>query len=231
MDETFHEPNPGFKSLLSKWQTSDRLSANSDHQDPNSIAAIARRKSRFEAKKEHQERVAERKKTGDKKQLLASEKKALRQIKNVYQQPLADVSTFKPPVHPKNILEKDLIHAALAKNFVFSDLSKAALAPLVDAFEQCSFNEGDVIIKQGDPGDYFYIIKSGEVIFQVHGNEVGRTNKGSFGELSLLYTVRTCSDRVFAATLLIMFIWHLTWNPHTVSSSRHCHCSRESRAL
>jgi CRP-like cAMP-binding protein len=40
-------------------------------------------------------------------------------------------------------------------------------------------------------GDYFYVIKSGCVVFQVNGTDVGKAKEGaSFGELSLLYTVR-----------------------------------------
>jgi CRP-like cAMP-binding protein len=40
-------------------------------------------------------------------------------------------------------------------------------------------------------GDFFYVIKSGCVVFQVNGTDVGKAKAGaSFGELSLLYTVR-----------------------------------------
>jgi len=113
-------------------------------------------------------------------------------LRNVYQQPLpANVDMSKAHKSEKNAVEKELIHAALSKNFVFSDLSKESLQPLVEAFEPCSFSRGGVIIRQGDPGDYFYILKRGKVIFQVNGNDVGSAKKGaSFGELSLLYTVR-----------------------------------------
>jgi cAMP-dependent protein kinase regulator len=33
---------------------------------------------------------------------------------------------------------------------------------IADALESVTFNDGDVVIKQGDPGDNFYIIESGE---------------------------------------------------------------------
>jgi hypothetical protein len=72
--------------------------------------------------------------------------------KNVYQQPLKSLKKFSPKFISKAPEESEQIRAALGKNFVFSDLDKSALAPLVDAFELCSFRSGETIIKQGDPG-------------------------------------------------------------------------------
>ena len=44
---------------------------------------------------------------------------------------------------------------------------------IFDAMAEHNFQRGDVIIKQGDPGDYFYVIDSGEV-------EVTKSGKGDF---------------------------------------------------
>lgn len=212
LDDTFHEPNPGFKALLSKWQTQDAFGGGAAGSTSSHITKYAFRKSRQVAQTEYRERktsdkdykasekaieeekpkavVAPARKSGD-----ARPKKPTgprpQHLNNVYQKPLEDVSGFKPPVYPKNALEKELIQTALRKNFVFSDLGAQSLAPMVDAFEQCSFETDAMIIRQGDPGDFFYIIKSGKVIFEVNGKDVGRAGEGaSFGELSLLYTVR-----------------------------------------
>lgn len=47
---------------------------------------------------------------------------------------------------------------------------------------------GSVIIRQGDIGDYFYVVQDGHVSFMVDGNHVGACTRGaSFGELALLY--------------------------------------------
>ena len=44
------------------------------------------------------------------------------------------------------------------------------------------------IIRQGDIGDYFYVVEQGEIGFYVDGNLVGSCKKGAcFGELALLY--------------------------------------------
>lgn len=125
-------------------------------------------------------------------------------LKNVYQQPLPDATDFKPPVFQHSALERKLILAALQQNFVFSVMSEAELEPLVSAFASVSYQAGATIIKQGDPGDFFYVLVSGRVIFQVNGVPVGEadtsTKSGysdadgddassySFGELALLYT-------------------------------------------
>ena len=60
---------------------------------------------------------------------------------------------------------------------------------MIDAMEKTRANIGDIIITQGDIGDYFYVLRDGHVRFEVSGIEVGRAGKGkSFGELALLYT-------------------------------------------
>eukprot|EP00523_Entomoneis_sp_CCMP467_P000550 CAMPEP_0168755392 /NCGR_PEP_ID=MMETSP0724-20121128/20044_1 /TAXON_ID=265536 /ORGANISM="Amphiprora sp., Strain CCMP467" /LENGTH=879 /DNA_ID=CAMNT_0008804003 /DNA_START=171 /DNA_END=2810 /DNA_ORIENTATION=+ len=116
-------------------------------------------------------------------------KKMRRQPMNVYQKTPEFKEGFKPPKFKKTDEEKDLIKKALRKNFVFAELTGRELRPLISAFEPCEFDSGDFIIKQHDPGDYFYIVQKGKVHFEVDGVEVGKAGKGSsFGELALLYT-------------------------------------------
>lgn len=83
-----------------------------------------------------------------------------------------------------------LLRSSLKKNFVFEKLDDSAADALIQAFEPmptCSV--GHVIICQGEEGDYFYVIQSGQVTFQVNGKDVGTAKAGeSFGELALLYT-------------------------------------------
>ena len=122
-------------------------------------------------------------------QPLSVKKKVLRQPVNVYQPAAEFKEGFKPPKFKKTDEEKELIKKALRKNFVFADLTSKELRPLISAFEPFILEAGQTIIKQGDPGDYFYIIQKGRVTFQVDGVDVGKAGKGSsFGELALLYT-------------------------------------------
>lgn len=237
LDSTFHEPNPGFKALLSKWKVQDTDSAATASPCRSHIATIAQRKSRTVAKQEYEERrkeeIEHRKSSGMAAgETTASKKAAARmQLKNVYQHSLG-VEAFTPKVFKKDVLDKELVLAALEKNFVFSDLSRTALAPLVDAFEQCSFSKGEVIIRQGDPGDYFYIIKSGRVNFLVNERPVGKAKKGaSFGELSLLYTVSYISSNLDLAYPVRYSYPPFSCITLTVPTSGHRYCGRSHDAV
>ena len=111
-------------------------------------------------------------------------------LQNVFTAPLEfpDLS-YKAPVFPKSPEEEAFIRTALGENFVFSDLSDAELKTITDAHEPNQASKGGTIIKEGDKGDYFYILQEGKVKYIKDGKEVGRAGKGSsFGELALLYS-------------------------------------------
>jgi CRP-like cAMP-binding protein len=102
--------------------------------------------------------------------------------------PVEDLSNFKLPEFPKDSESIQIIKSALRGNFVF-DMKHEELDNFVKAFEQVVVRQGDVIIKQGDAGDYFYVVAYGTVSFHVNGRKVGSIGQGkSFGEMSLLYT-------------------------------------------
>mmetsp|Transcript_11356 Transcript_11356/g.20492 ORF Transcript_11356/g.20492 Transcript_11356/m.20492 type:complete len:920 (-) Transcript_11356:192-2951(-) len=107
---------------------------------------------------------------------------------NIYAAPQEMLSNFKAPVYEKSDDDVEFLLDALADNFVFNTLDEGELETLVNAFENHECPNGDTIIKQGETGGHFYILRSGKVAFIVDGNEVGRAVPGnSFGELALLY--------------------------------------------
>merc|ERR1712087_800007 len=58
---------------------------------------------------------------------------------------------------------------------------------LAQAFVDQSFQKGATIIKQGDSGHEFFVIREGEASVHVDGNKVTTLKKGDyFGEASLL---------------------------------------------
>jgi alkyl hydroperoxide reductase subunit AhpC len=82
----------------------------------------------------------------------------------------------------------------------FPRLSKAALAHASDRLQTMRFQAGDVVIRQGDEPDRFYIIANGEVDVMRHtaeGADVHLATLGSgeiFGEIGLLEETRRTAD-------------------------------------
>jgi cAMP-dependent protein kinase regulator len=111
--------------------------------------------------------------------------------KVVFAKPLHDIGAafpYRPPTFPKSDQDNALIETALKDNFVFAHVSSKLLPGLIAAFEPVMIHKGTEIIQEGDVGDYFYVIGSGVVAFQVDGKHVGDARAGqTFGELALLY--------------------------------------------
>ncbi len=115
-------------------------------------------------------------------------KAGVARLKNVFAAPLEVMADFVAPVHTKTPEEKAFIKEGVSENFIFSKLTHDEYDTLISAMEKHKVNAGAPIIKEGDIGDYFYMISSGEVRFEVRGQFVGKATKGnSFGELALLY--------------------------------------------
>ena len=110
--------------------------------------------------------------------------------KVVFAKPLQDIGAipYRAPTFRKSEQDNALIEKALKDNFVFAHVSATVLPGLIAAFEPVVISKGREIIKEGDVGDYFYVIGSGKVAFEVGGKHVGDANPGqTFGELALLY--------------------------------------------
>lgn len=121
--------------------------------------------------------------------LLPGEKGALHHLRNVFVAPLGDLTGFTAPSFPKSDSEKKLLLKALRESFVFASFPDKDLGTMVGAFEKTDVDKGAVIIQQGDTGDYFYVLKTGTVLFEVDGVDKGKAGSGaSFGELALLYS-------------------------------------------
>jgi cAMP-dependent protein kinase regulator len=95
---------------------------------------------------------------------------------------------FVPPEYPKTESDVKFLEKALGSNFIFSDLSDKERELLIKAMQKQESKENEIIITQGDIGDFFYICETGTVNFIADGNAVGSCGTGgSFGELALLY--------------------------------------------
>eukprot|EP00887_Chlorella_sp_A99_P002633 scaffold6.g2633.t1 len=97
--------------------------------------------------------------------------------------------------HVQELQESEASQLELFLNSVpvLAPLSKEEKMTLLDAFEEATFPAGAIIVRQGDPGDLFYIIKDGEaVVLQDRPDPGGRRRVNQlfradfFGERALL---------------------------------------------
>ena len=61
----------------------------------------------------------------------------------------------------KEVHIRRLIYDAIQTNVMFVGLLEEEMMEIIDVFEPCIFNAGDVIIRQGDEGDEFYVVEQG----------------------------------------------------------------------
>ncbi len=108
---------------------------------------------------------------------------------NIFASPIDLSEDYQLPRYPKSDAAVQFIDSALEDNFIFASLSAKERRLLIDAMMMETVPAGTVIIKQGETGDYFYVVEEGHVSFAVDGQHVGSTGRGgSFGELALLCT-------------------------------------------
>ncbi|XP_039278200.1 cAMP-dependent protein kinase type II regulatory subunit isoform X2 [Nilaparvata lugens] len=109
--------------------------------------------------------------------------------------PSDDSDEGQKVVHPKTDEQRKSLAESVKNILLFRSLDKEQMNEVLDAMFEKRVNKDEFVIKQGDDGDNFYVIESGEfeayvqddsgepmLIHTYHG-------KGSFGELALLYNM------------------------------------------
>lgn len=102
-------------------------------------------------------------------------------------------NSYQQQVFPKSDEQRIRILSAISGNFLFEGLESSQTNCLIDAMQEKLVKEGDTVIKQGEPGDFLYIIEHGDFSVFKRGPD-GADNQvfaykgiGSFGELALMY--------------------------------------------
>jgi CRP-like cAMP-binding protein len=90
-------------------------------------------------------------------------------------------AAFQPPVEQL---------AVLRGSAIFSPLPPAEQEHLAHELVPVSVPAGDVVVREGDVGDRFYLVRSGELEVTVEGKPVRTLTQGDhFGEIALLRDV------------------------------------------
>jgi len=125
-----------------------------------------------------------------------------------------DDEEYVPTLVAKAPEEMARIAQACKANFLFAHLSPDQMSLVQDVMVKKAVTKGEVVIKQGDPGDWFYVVESGEYDVLVNQGDKdvkvfeystsGGTNP-CFGELALLYSkpraatvMATCDGQLWA---------------------------------
>jgi cAMP-dependent protein kinase regulator len=122
-------------------------------------------------------------------------------------------STVKFPVIPKTEQERFRLQTAIDACAVFNHLDKDEKKVVFDAMSEKTGASGDIIIKQGDDGDLFYVVDSGQCDVYVNDKIVKTYTDGdSFGELALIYgTPRAATIKVSSDTIKLWAIDRTTF--------------------
>jgi len=77
---------------------------------------------------------------------------------------------------------------AVRANFMFASVSDEDVEEMIKVMIPKVFTEGEIIIQEGDHGDFFYVVEAGNFDITVQDRVVGSVGPGaSFGELALVY--------------------------------------------
>lgn len=105
-----------------------------------------------------------------------------------------DRVSFKAIVVAAAMQKREMYQAFLQQVNILQSMSPLEIMTLADCLAEEKFDDGDIICRQGDRGDYFYIIRDGHAVcWQSDGTGregiVGELSKGNyFGEIALLTT-------------------------------------------
>ncbi|XP_028398414.1 cAMP-dependent protein kinase type II-alpha regulatory subunit-like isoform X2 [Dendronephthya gigantea] len=119
-------------------------------------------------------------------------------------------------VYPKTDQQRIRLNEAVKNILLFKNLESEELTRVLDAMFEKKVTPDEHVIDQGDDGDNFYVVDSGtyDIFVKIDGADknVGNyINKGSFGELALMYntpraaTIVATSDGILWALDRVTF--------------------------
>ena len=99
-----------------------------------------------------------------------------------------DATSYVKTVIPKDYATMQSLSKAIQTNLLFTHLDDSEKSDIFDAMQPFNYKPGEMIIEQGEEGDFFYIIDQGDVDVYLNDKCVTTiSDGGSFGELALIY--------------------------------------------
>ena len=110
-----------------------------------------------------------------------------------------------------NSNDVEWLKGVFTKTKMFSSLSEKEMIEVIDRMERVNFSKGDIIFKEGDQGDWFFIVREGKVKVVKQRRwfkdklitELGPED--FFGEFAL-FTDNTRSATLIASEQLVCFV-------------------------
>eukprot|EP00325_Prymnesiales_sp_UTEX-LB-985_P027204 CAMPEP_0174733464 /NCGR_PEP_ID=MMETSP1094-20130205/61362_1 /TAXON_ID=156173 /ORGANISM="Chrysochromulina brevifilum, Strain UTEX LB 985" /LENGTH=353 /DNA_ID=CAMNT_0015936123 /DNA_START=41 /DNA_END=1102 /DNA_ORIENTATION=+ len=129
---------------------------------------------------------------------------------------------WKPKVVPKDDASATFLKDAMKSNRLMKSLAPSDREQLMMAFEKVDYEPGSVIIKQGDPGDKFYILDEGTCDISIEGKgSVMKATKGiAFGELALLHNAPRAATVTAETKATAWYIDELTFKTILMGKSQ-----------
>jgi len=147
----------------------------------------------------------------------------------------AKMSKENVKVVPKSDAEAARIMEILRDSLLFRHLDEAQLTTVKDAMFEVNHNTGDMIIKQGDDGDNFYVIDTGSVDVYIKGPEDPEDKKihqlgqgDAFGELAIMYNAPRAATCKAATSCKLWALDRVSFKVivmHTTINKRNLHKS------
>ncbi|MCO5604258.1 hypothetical protein L7F22_058421 [Adiantum nelumboides] len=143
---------------------------------------------------------------------------------------LQEIESFCPKIVAKSEEAKQRIQQALKDNYLFKYLDPEQAQIVIDAVEEVKFNNDEIVIKQGDPGDHFYLLEEGTCEVWLQRPDKGEADMvkeysagDSFGELALLYNAPRAATVKASSNCTLWAMDRMTFRAillHTTSQKR-----------
>ena len=118
--------------------------------------------------------------------------------------PTMDAPTAQVRDVIKSSRDISLISSSFERHFIFNTLPHDQKSKIIDAMKQYSVASNQIIFRQNQPGNNFFIVSSGMLEVLVNDSRINTLSEGvGFGELALMHdTPRTATVRTLTSSVL-----------------------------